>query len=66
MNKTGGSNLELNETKEQLAYRKSKTESFINKDKETRKELERLRQYSNAVHQCRSSQCLEHCHSGGQ
>uniref|UniRef100_UPI0009B313AA cilia- and flagella-associated protein 58-like n=1 Tax=Monopterus albus TaxID=43700 RepID=UPI0009B313AA len=39
---------ELNETKQQLAYQKAKTESFINKEKETRKELERLRQYSNA------------------
>nr|XP_020448281.1 uncharacterized protein LOC109955950 [Monopterus albus] len=39
---------ELSETKEQLAYQKAKTESFINKEKETRKELERLRQYSDS------------------
>nr|XP_020452189.1 interaptin-like [Monopterus albus] len=30
------------------SYQKAKTESFINKEKETRKELERLRQYSDA------------------
>nr|XP_020447267.1 uncharacterized protein LOC109955446 [Monopterus albus] len=39
---------ELSQTKEQLAYQKAKTEDFIKREKEARKELERLRQYCDA------------------
>ncbi|KAG8005263.1 hypothetical protein GBF38_011243 [Nibea albiflora] len=39
-------NQELEETKEQLKRQKSLKEMFINKEKETRRELERLKKYT--------------------